>query len=514
MNLRLAHIARILRVFTLPLVVSSIFLASCSLVPSRLKEVSGLSRLGSSPAEISVSLEIIHANPDSEGGKEEGCRLLRLWNQNGQAADSRLGDWQLVVSGDYPQGYFDSLVPAEDFEIVGFKDRHTRPGKGIPLVGHRQNRHREEVENYYPPEGICRPVTAVFQPGPGKTLHLTLADPTQRDYLATDFTAPLSSLLGGPSALGRKGFTGLLRGNSLHEDEHRLYLLEPYDPQKTPVLFVHGLLSTPLIWAQITNDAWGDPAFRRRYQVWHYLYPTSAPFLYSALLFRQRIDEARHFFDPNGDDPASRNLDIVAHSMGGLLTRTLITDSGNRIWNDVFQVPPEQLTASPADHRQVYDILHWKARRDVRRVIFIAVPHRGSTMSRGWIGRLGDSLAGLPVKFTSLYARIHHDNPGALRPGFNDALSKGKLTSIDTLSPAHPLLKTLLELPVSRRVEIHSIVGNRGRTGPLAQSSDGVVPYTSSHLDQALSELVVPAGHSATQHPDTVHEVLRIMDKP
>jgi hypothetical protein len=45
----------------------------------------------------------------------------------------------------------------------------------------------------------------------------------------------------------------------------------------------------------------------------------------------------------------------------------------------------------------------------------------------------------------------------------------------------------------------------------LARSSDGVVPYTSSHLDTALSERIVPADHGAYRHPDAVEEIRRIL---
>jgi len=202
----------------------------------------------------------------------------------------------------------------------------------------------------------------------------------------------------------------------------------------------------------------------------------------------------------------------VANSMGGLLTRTLITDSREEAWNTVFRVRPEFLKATPEDRMEVTDILHWKARRDVRHVIFVAVPHRGSDMSRGIIGRVGSALTGLPTNFTALYARLYRDNPEALQPAFRERLPRGTLTSIDTLSPRHPLLKPLNALPFAPWVTVHSIIGNRGRRGPLAKSSDGVVPYSSSHLDVAVSELIVPTGHGAYEDPQAVAEILRILN--
>jgi hypothetical protein len=58
-------------------------------------------------------------------------------------------------------------------------------------------------------------------------------------------------------------------------------------------------------------------------------------------------------------------------------------------------------------------------------------------------------------------------------------------------------------------VRLHSIVGDRGSGGPPELSSDGVVPYESSHLPQAESERVVPAGHTGTlKRPETSADFL------
>jgi hypothetical protein len=47
---------------------------------------------------------------------------------------------------------------------------------------------------------------------------------------------------------------------------------------------------------------------------------------------------------------------------------------------------------------------------------------------------------------------------------------------------------------------------------PLKDSSDGVVPYWSSHLAGAVSERIVPAQHvTACQNPETVEELKRIL---
>ena len=57
----------------------------------------------------------------------------------------------------------------------------------------------------------------------------------------------------------------------------------------------------------------------------------------------------------------------------------------------------------------------------------------------------------------------------------------------------------------------HSIIGNRGKPGPLADSTDGVVPYWSSHMDKAQSELIVPGPHGSCQLPQTIEELKRLL---
>jgi hypothetical protein len=82
--------------------------------------------------------------------------------------------------------------------------------------------------------------------------------------------------------------------------------------------------------------------------------------------------------------------------------------------------------------------------------------------------------------------------------------------SIDTLAPNDPFVKEMNTLPMARGVPYHSIIGDRGR-GDTPNSSDGVVPYWSSHLDGAASEKIVPSGHGAQHTLQAIGEVLRIL---
>ena len=82
--------------------------------------------------------------------------------------------------------------------------------------------------------------------------------------------------------------------------------------------------------------------------------------------------------------------------------------------------------------------------------------------------------------------------------------------SVDTLEPNDRFAEAVNKLPITPGIPYHSIMGDRGR-GDTPNSSDGVVPYWSSHLAGARSELVVNSDHGAQYNPQAVREVERIL---
>ena len=83
-------------------------------------------------------------------------------------------------------------------------------------------------------------------------------------------------------------------------------------------------------------------------------------------------------------------------------------------------------------------------------------------------------------------------------------------TGIDNLDPDNRMLNLLGELPFAPDVVYHSVIGNREEDG-VPGGSDGIVPYLSSHLDGAASELVVKSGHSVQVNPLAIQELRRIL---
>src|SRR5439155_20194320 len=84
------------------------------------------------------------------------------------------------------------------------------------------------------------------------------------------------------------------------------------------------------------------------------------------------------------------------------------------------------------------------------------------------------------------------------------------LTVLIHLAPNDRFVLAVNKLPLTPGIPYDSIIGDRGR-GNTPNSSDGVVPYWSSHLDGAQSELIVPSDHAAPRNPQAIAEVDRIL---
>ncbi|MEM1107742.1 MAG: alpha/beta fold hydrolase [Planctomycetota bacterium] len=435
--------------------------------------------------------------------------------------------------------YFNTYTPAADVRIEGLREHHVQRGIGAPLIASRDAAQRDEIEALYPPEGIVWPATALLlfdRPDkprlllldPRKTATIKLSDSsyagneitaepfTRREIevpLAADFSAPYAQLLSRTQELASLGFAGML-DPSASEDRLGVYLLEPYDPDKTPLLMVHGLMSTPLTWIELTNEIQADPELREKYQVWHFLYPTATCPYYSAFYLRTKLDETRRLLDPELDDFATNDIVVVGHSMGGILTRTLVSDTGRDAWNVAFTVGPDELEGAPNAIDFLKSVYIYERRPYVRRVVFVATPHRGSDFANNLVGAFGRSLVRLPRQCIDLTVAIAQANRDRLQPGYGPWLLNGPPSSIDILRPESPASAAADLIPIADEVTYHSIIGTReliNDPDDAPETSDGIVAYWSSHLDGAASEKLVPAPHNAHDHPDAIAEIKRIL---
>jgi hypothetical protein len=262
-----------------------------------------------------------------------------------------------------------------------------------------------------------------------------------------------------------------------------------------------------MAWGRVVNELRGDPALRARYQFWIYMYPTGNPFMLSAADLRRSLAEAREAVDPDHTDPAYDRMVLIGHSMGGLLSKLMIAESGDALWRLNSNQPFDRLVAKPADRDLIGRVFFFRPLPFVRRVVFIATPHRGSRLGSEFIGRLGDRLIRLPGPLEEAHKALIAENP----PHFFTAdFLEGVPSSIDELTFENPYLLTIDRLLLALWVEAHSIIGKVGN-GPLEASSDGVVPYSSSHLGWVASEKIINRTHFLQDEPETIEELRRIL---
>jgi pimeloyl-ACP methyl ester carboxylesterase len=286
-----------------------------------------------------------------------------------------------------------------------------------------------------------------------------------------------------------------------------LSVLRPFERGKIPVIFIHGLWANPWSWYRMIESLEADPAIRDRCQFWTFGYSTGDPIPYSASLLRRDLDEARRKFDPDGSDREFDRMVIVGHSMGGLLTKMMVQESGTRLWQVISDRPVDELAGDPVDRDLFRRALIFKPRPEVRRVVFINTPHRGSRLDRGGLEHIGSRLVRLPDPLRASYNRLMARNgPEFFKPHFR----KGLPTSVDELEWQSPLLMGLDAVRLAPTIEAHSIIADR-RDPPRAGGTDGLVAYESAHLDGTVSEFLVSSGHLCQDNPAVIREIRRIL---
>jgi pimeloyl-ACP methyl ester carboxylesterase len=407
-------------------------------------------------------------------------------------------------------------IPAASVKIKHAQRRVATDGLGVPCVTVRgRDTQLVKTSAFVPLNGRWLPATFVVDcstPGRpvGKFFNSRHAQTTvingRRQALSTDFTAGLELSLGS-GFLRKFALSGLLKpaANLQHSG---LYITETFNPKRIPVIMVHGLASDPHIWQNPMNEILADPVLRDRFQLWYFLYPTGLPVPATAQRLRQSLQSTIKAFDPEGDDAALQDMVLIGHSMGGLLSRMQIIDSGEDMWESYFAVPPEKLWIDPRRRQALTDALYFKRSPSVDRAIFVATPHRGSEIADFSVVRWAVNLIRLPLDLAGLATEFAQLDISFFNPALQKFDAFGT-RSVDNLSPQHPLLHGIEKRPML--VPHHSIIGNRGKNGPLEKSSDGVVPYLSAHLDTARSEKIVPAPHSCVNHPEVAAEIVRIL---
>jgi pimeloyl-ACP methyl ester carboxylesterase len=502
-------------------VASEALLDSATKFLTRAEHETPISALADDLSAAKICYDVLERHPEDESARKTYNFAVARTVQNVEGAN--LEPWRqpiTVSTGDEkytlttpkpadpdhdPSRY--DLFPIDTLKIGGQFFRTLAPPSGIgaPLVAvsRRENPHFREQ---FKLRRVYAPVTAIVKFS-DKRAELEFVDPMKTEQVAIGGrTFPLAVDLSAPTAMliarerpERLGFARVMDPEK-YADTARLCQLQQYDPARMPVIFVHGLQETGASWVPMIDSLRHDLWIREHYQFWFFSYPSGYPYPYSAALFRRDLDGIKRAF------PNHKRVVLIGHSMGGMICRLMITDAGDKIWRDFFGTPPGRTALTPECDRRLTEAFVFNHRPDVARVIFISTPHRGSDLATSWIGRIGASLVKTPVSFTPIYQEIKPllvSDPAAA--AFNRMPN-----SVDTLEPNDRFVLAINKIPIVRGVPYHSIMGDRGR-GNTPNSSDGIVPYWSSHLDGAASELVVPSDHGAQYNPEAIQEVKRIL---
>jgi pimeloyl-ACP methyl ester carboxylesterase len=415
------------------------------------------------------------------------------------------------------------FIPAADVEVRGLRNRYRAPGVGAALAASIEPiEGTASKQYYYIPARLKVPVTAFlrlddprgglksgklngklefYTPDSGRSLKINNVD-VPIEFETTSALAltlegspvwdfEIAGFRSGDFTIGERRFEGL-------------FMLHPHRTGRMPVVLVHGTASSPARWAEMVNELENDPRFWEHYEIWLFMYNTGNPIAYSAMLLRDALTKAVAELDPEGKDPGLKQMVVIGHSQGGLLTKMTVIDSGTHLWP--FKVSPEDLPVSAETRELVAHATIFKPLPFVKRVVFIATPHGGSYQALGFLGRLGSWFVNLPGRFVKMNVELLTLQTKGLYMGTIGGIP----TSITNMTPGNAFIKNLAAIPISDGVVAHSIIAVDS-DGPLKDGGDGVVKYTSAHIDGVESEKVVRSSHSVQGNPETIQEVKRIL---
>jgi hypothetical protein len=426
---------------------------------------------------------------------------------------------------------FENFVLANEFTAI--KSHHQKiasSGLGVSLVAARKNTGKGWDKNY-PPEGIFRSVTVSLKElkfNKDLQIQLTLQGHLMLDSAELKFKSASYPLLYDAASsylwlmqqakLAELELPGLFNAE-LADNKLGVYAVTPLQKNKQPLLMIHGLNSSPLIWYELTMAVLQDEELKQRYQIWHAFYPSGPPPFYNSMRLRKKLDELQTMLTASGHSPQLEQVVVVGHSMGGIVSKTLIQNTDFLLWDLSFTERPEQLGYAQQEMDKIKDIFIFTARPYIDKVIFLDTPHGGSESSESVLAKIASWFINLPKNFTVLISNfILKLGPDKITLPMREYLTGGGGPhSVQVLSPRHPLLQGLNKLAYQRPV--YSIIGS---DGPLSchderscsQISDGVVPFFSAHQSKAVQEIIVPSNHNSYQSPKALGFLLQVLKQP
>ena len=406
------------------------------------------------------------------------------------------------------------IVAADRLDIYGLSRRNRDAGLGVPFIAVGKKTAELPIKLSSPGTLLMRIARDIqsFESGT-LTGSMELYAPFDRTRveihgksvpLESDLSAQLAYNLNQPD-LWTLDITGFFTGKGVIPTG--LYFLKPYNPAQIPVVFVHGTASSPVWWVEMVNTLIADPILRKRYMFGFYFYDSGKSLGLSAGQFRKALAKRVEELDPEIRNTALRNMVIIGHSQGGLLTKLTAVNTGEEIVRQVTGKGLSELDLTEEQRELVLKRAVYEPLPFVQRVVFISTPHRGSFLAGDWVRNLVRRLVFLPVDIVKQTVIMSKALATAEVP---EEWRSENRTSIDSMSPKNPALLALAEIPLAPGVKGHSIISVQGEGDPT-KGDDGVVEYKSAHVDYVESEFIVQSGHSCQSHPLTIEEVRRIL---
>lgn len=361
-----------------------------------------------------------------------------------------------------------------------------------------------EPENAESIDGIIHdPNFSIRIYDPYQTENIMLAG--KRYPLAANFSAPYGLWLA-ENNLGKLAYLSLLDRDQNLTTPH-LYMLEPYNPNKKVIVLVHGLASSPEAWIALTNEIMGDKILREHYQVWQVFYSTNMPIAESRFQIYALLKQT--FGTLNPQDSANHDAVLIGHSMGGIISRLLVSqaDTSVKALSIMSISQQNKMKKQPLIHQR----LLIQPIPNFGRAIFMSAPHRGTAYADRWFTLAARKIIKLPGAFlgavTDTLTSPEFDAKDLL-PSFEHGLIQNGPSDLSYKSRFIALTEDIYP---PKGFEFHSIIGNITNSQSSDVMTDGIVPYQSAHLEGAASEKIIKGGHSIQDTPEAILELRRIL---
>nr|WP_174506851.1 alpha/beta fold hydrolase [Acinetobacter sp. Marseille-Q1620] len=401
-------------------------------------------------------------------------------------------------------------------EFVAVKSTHHDPEEKKFILDPEHHYQYKVTPNIHTARYL--PVTAVTEPVDmndniekilsGSRFEIRVIDPyrfqtaniNQHNYIVTaNYSAPMGLWLA-ENKIGSAGYWSLLNREQRLVMPH-LFMIEPYQPNKKVIVMIHGLGSSPEAWVSLMNNIMGDRVLRDNYQVWQIFYSTNMPIFESRFQIYALLKQA--FAQTQPHSASAKDAVIIGHSMGGVISRLLVSQGD--VSAQAIPLMSEQQKKQLDHYPIIQQRFLFKPIPQFTRAVFIAAPQKGTPYANRWFTQfIAKKIIRLPQNFinsvdANFRLNVQQFKQGLIYNGPGDLSDKSKFMLLTSnIEPVH-------------NVAFHSIMGNTTHHSIPVQTSDGIVPYSSSHLDGAVSEKIIHGGHSIQETSEAVFELRRIL---